>query len=403
MMEIFVRRIGRKFSVTRRLLLAGSMLVITFLVAISASDNTVRGVWVAFLHLGMLMIMAAAFYHFYRKRRLLPANLTLLIFLVYAVEVFFFALSGMPALTLSGLPPPEGAPGSEERCLGYLPEADTTIHRVTIIEGDTVCDIHLTTDRFHKRVTPGWDAGKQKFALFFGCSIVFGEGVEDEESMPCYFQQLSGEYNAYNYGANGHATNHVLARFYCSGLREQVPENEGVGFYIFFWDHLWRAIGSMNRYMAWMSNAPYFRISHGELIHDGSFREGRALRSGIYRLLYHSATVKYFDTDIPLKLRKRHVELVARMVAESRNQFKKQFGTEQFYFVYYPEWGEPDKQLREHLNACLKRHGIQIIDLSAGGYHQEMTLGWDPHPSPATHQRMAGDLLQHYCAMNKKH
>lgn len=373
-----------------------------FVMAYSRSHEQIHSCFVVLLHYGVLGTLAALFLFLYRFRRILPANIVLAIWLCYAVEVVFFVLLGMLPLTKTNCPAPGTPQGTVEHCMGSLPPADTAIHRIEVIDGDTVCDITMTTDRFHKRVTPDHATENQQFAMFLGCSIVFGEGVEDDETMPWHFQQLSGEYNAYNFGANGHATNHVLARFTCENLREQVPETEGIAFYIFFWDHLWRANGSMNRYMAWMSNAPYYEMKQGRLVRDQSFRDGRRGLSTLYWLLSHSSIVKYYGLDFPVKLRRKHVELVAEMVAEARNQFKTQFGTDAFYFVYYPEWTEPDSVLRNHLNACLKARRIEIIDLSKGGYHQEMTLGWDPHPSSATHQRLAGDLLQYICSMNKK-
>jgi hypothetical protein len=382
------------------LLLLGGLAVMVFVVAYFRSLQMVSGAAVATFHLGLLLMFTSFLIRQYQRKRVLLANIVLTLLLCYCVEVFYFVLLGMPAMAKTDCPLSSAPEGVEQQCMGSLPPADTAIRRIEVIEGDTVCNITMTTDRYRKRITPDHNSENQRFAMFFGCSIVFGEGVEDDETMPWHFQQLSGEYNAYNYGANGHATNHVLARFTCENLREQVPEQEGVAFYLFFWDHLWRANGSMNRYLAWMSNAPYFEMKQGHLVRDRSFRDGRRGLSTLYWLLSHSSIVKYYGLDFPVKLRRKHVELIAEMVDEVRNQFKTQFGTDAFYFVYYPEWGEPDPVLRNHLNACLKARGVKIIDLSKGGYHQEMTLGWDPHPSSATHQRLAADLLQHLCAMH---
>jgi hypothetical protein len=383
------------------LLVTAAVALMVFVVAYSMSHEQIHSCFVVLLHYGVLGTLAALFLYLYRFSRILPANIVLAIWLCYAVEVGFFVLLGMPPLTKTYCPAPGAPQGTVEHCMGSLPPADTAIHRTVVIDGDTVCDITMTTDRFHKRVTPDHTPENQQFAMFLGCSIVFGEGVEDDETMPWHFQQLSGEYNAYNFGANGHATNHVLARFTCENLRKQVPEKVGVAFYIFFWDHVWRANGSMNRYVDWLSGAPYYKLRHEKLLRDRSFRDGRKWVSLLYRLLSNSSIVKYYELDFPVKLRKKHVELVAEMVTEARNQFKKQFDTDAFYFVYYPEWGEPDPALRAHLSACLKASDIEIIDLSMGRYHQEMTLGWDPHPSSVTHQRLAGDLLQYICSMNK--
>lgn len=51
----------------------------------------------------------------------------------------------------------------------------------------------------------------QKTYIFLGCSMVFGEGLNDEETLPYYFSKLMNfDNNVINCGIRGHATNTAL-------------------------------------------------------------------------------------------------------------------------------------------------------------------------------------------------
>ena len=64
-------------------------------------------------------------------------------------------------------------------------------------------------------------------------------------------------------------------------LSENIVEKNGVAFYIFFWDHIYRTIGAMDRYCDWVSNAPYYTFEDSKLIRKKTFKDGRYILSKI--------------------------------------------------------------------------------------------------------------------------
>jgi hypothetical protein len=167
-----------------------------------------------------------------------------------------------------------------------------------------------------------------------------------------------------------------------------------VAFYVFFSDHIYRTIGSMNRYTAWLVNAPYYYLDGDVLKRDRMFVDGRLWLSKFYQIASRSSIVQYFGIDFPLRIRNRHLRLVAEVILEAKREYTRQFGNDRFFVVLYPELNSADQGLADRLSIMLKDRGVEIIDISEGGFSHEMSLGWDGHPSSETHQFMANRLLE---------
>src|SRR5690606_27914837 len=136
-------------------------------------------------------------------------------------------------------------------------------------------------DSYNKRITPDFDSTKSEYALFFGCSIGFGYGLDDNQTLPYFVQKQSGA-NAYNFCVSGTGTNHMLAQLQARDLSKQVREKEGTAYYIFFWDHIRRSIGSMNRYAQWLHYTPYYQFEGKKLVRNKMFTNGRPCISYLY-------------------------------------------------------------------------------------------------------------------------
>ena len=51
---------------------------------------------------------------------------------------------------------------------------------------------------------------KNKVGIFFGDSMCFGEGLNDNETIPYYFEKSNIDYRSINYGFMGHGPSHML-------------------------------------------------------------------------------------------------------------------------------------------------------------------------------------------------
>lgn len=336
--------------------------------------------------IGLVLISSSVMIYGAKSKRYLIANIGSIIGLIFLFELTCFLLMGMPEKIINKFEVPQNEQESLLSSLGHGPIADSVYHDVKVLGQDTVFDVHYSIDSLSGRFTPGYDSTRSEFSMFFGCSIAFGYGLNDNETFPYFFQQVSNS-NAYNLSFQGYGTNHMLARLQYSDLKPYVKEKKGKAYYIFFWDHIDRAIGTMARHTQWLHSAPNYEYEDGKLVRNGSFKSGRPIRSWFYEHLYQSSIIQYFDVSFPLKMQEEHYDLVAEMIKCSKDEFQNQFGENDFYLVIYPNYGQPDEANYKLFLSLLTEKGIDYIDLSKNfTYEGKHTLGGDPHPNANTNK-----------------
>jgi len=372
------------------LLFAISMLVQHFYIGIIPPAVSV-------LHyLSYLSVLLAFFIFFVKQKRYILANISMLALLLLLLEIVCFCLLGFPSKERKDFSLPFLPPEHIASHIGIVPYGDSIYHDVKTEFSDTLFDVHYSFDHNATRITPDFDSSRKQYALFFGCSIAFGYGLNDNQTLPYYFQQNSNQYNAYNFAYQGYGTQHMLARFEYQDVSKQVKEKQGVAFYVFMWDHIKRAIATMDRYTQWLSASPYYTFEGDSLVRKRMFKDGRYAISKLYELIYQTSIIKYFKIDFPIKLKDRHFELVSAMIEKSKQIYAKQFGNDRFYVVFYPTYPQASKEEIDHFKTFLDKKHLKYIDLSQRiAYSPKYSLRGDPHPNANTNKLMAEEIVRH--------
>lgn len=341
------------------------------------------------------VILLSFYILFLRGKRVILANLTLVALLVLVLEVALFFALGMPSAFRKDFSVPDLPEDHIAQQVGMTYYPDSVYHDIKLNGNDTVFDVHYSIDHFNKRITPDFDSTKKNYALFFGCSIGFGYGLEDDQTLAYQVQEQGESVNSYNFAVSGTGTNHMLAEIQYRDLSKQVTEKEGCAYYIFFWDHIYRAIGTMSRYTEWLHLAPYYKMENGKLVRRKLFKNGRPFISDMYERLYQTNIVKYFQADLPLSLNDGHFDLVTEMILETKKEYEKQFGNDQFYLVIYPNYVTYTPEQMQIFKSYLKKKKIKFIDLSHKiAYQGKYSIPGDAHPNAETNKLMAKYLLQ---------
>ena len=393
------------FRNNKKLILAfisGLVLLVLYFVLYYNSEVDVSPFIRLLLYVSVLLILFSLYIFSVRKRSLIFSNIILIFCLIFTVETILFFVLGMPSVKrkyFSYLDLPENHISVQ---LGSVYEPDSIYHSELKENNQVVFDVNYSIDHNRKRITPDHDSTRKEYALFFGCSIAFGHGVQDNQTFPYYFQEISGKYNAYNFAVSGTGTNHVLAKLQYEDLSKQVEEKSGIAFYVFFWDHIFRAIGSMHRYTDWLTYAPYYHFNDQKLVRDKLFVDGRFITSRFYELVHQSNIVKYFEIDFPLSLSDKHFDVVTEMIREAKNEYADQFGNDNFYVVLYPAYPAYTIEEMNRLKYFLDKKQLKYFDLNEVlTYAHQYTLGGDPHPNAKTHEYLAGVLFNDINSLQK--
>ncbi len=331
-----------------------------------------------------------------RKKKTIMVNLLVLLLLIGIGELVCYVALGSPKKEWKDYSSPNLEPNHLGAHLGHVPWADSVWHDIKKVDDKVIFDAHYSIDELNRRITPDYDENKDKYAIFFGCSVGFGFGLEDNQTIPYYFQENAASYNSYNYAFTGWGCNHMLARMQHKDLSKEVIEKDGVGVYVFIWSHIRRAIGDMRIYTSWGHTMPYYYLDDGELVRDGNFANGRRVTSTFYKYLDKSYISDYFQVNIPSKTQERHMILAAEIIKKSKETYTEQFGNDNFYVVIHPtDWVEFTPEKNEQFKNILTERGIDYLD-----YSQKLILDndhiiiGDGHPNEKSDEKLAKMLVK---------
>jgi hypothetical protein len=275
--------------------------------------------------------------------------------------------------------------------LGYKPVPNTQVVASREKAGKVLYNVVYSIDSHGRRVTPVENLGSvSHYILFFGGSYTFGEGVNDNETMPYYVSQLVPKYRSYNYGAGGYGPQHMLAKLQSEEITTEIDEPQGIVIYTFMIEHINRAIGSMGIHSQRGELMPYYLIdTDGRLVRNSNLVSGRPTLSIFYWIASKSQTLRYFGIDFPLRYSDEHLKTTVRIIEESRNTYRDKFNSDEFYVLIYPGLGFPE------LIPFLEAAGIRYLDYSdiPPIYNDDFWLG-EGHPTAKAHRIVAEKLVQ---------
>ncbi|THB77011.1 MAG: hypothetical protein D6B25_08185 [Desulfobulbaceae bacterium] len=366
---------------------------------VDGTDGSITPLMVLASYLSLALLLISIFSRCVRKDWWIAGNISLTLALLLSVEIGFYLLLGIPTREVKDFATEKPFGQSLESLVGFLPEPNVRIDPETGHQIWSDYDADYTVDNHYRRVTPNHQQQNQKHALFLGGSFTFGHGLEDDQTLPAIFQQVSEEYTAYNYGFNGFGTNNVLARVQNQNLADQIPEKQGVAFYIFIEDHMARTIGTMDRYAKWVHSSPYYYLDGKTVIRDKDFKQGRPVLSWIYEHIYQLAIIQYLQIDFPAVMRARHYELVGSMIKEIETTYHSHFPDGNFFVVFYPSPVHPPSEEVSQLKPRLTDRNISYIDLKGAiDYNQRYRLEDGSHPNSEAHRILIHKLLSHITA-----
>ena len=279
-----------------------------------------------------------------------------------------------------------------DEVLGYKPKPDTSHTGVRTVDGKIIYSIKYNTDANSLRITP-IDSTKPrtKYAQFYGCSMTFGEGVQNNETLPYYFGKYDSTYRPYNFAYSGYGPHQMLARLETDSPKRIVKESDGVGFYIYINDHVNRVLGTMTNFGYNGGNAPYFHKVGGALKHDGLFKDTRKIRSWIYGILLKSNVLKLFKIGYPFQITDDDYQLTAEVMAEASRTYKKQFGNDNFYVIIYPTTINSSLIIK-----LLKQKGVKVLDYSKlfDPTDKKYAIPYDEHPTALANEILIKKLVK---------
>ena len=259
-----------------------------------------------------------------------------------------------------------------------------------IVDGKIVYDVLYSIGNDGYRVTPkeGYKRPSLKGINFFGCSFTFGEGVNDNQTLPYFYQKLSNQ-EVKNYGFHGYGVHQALVRL----KNFNGKHTDHINFLLTApWHSERSSCGA-----SYSKGSPQFILENELLIEKGKCGLYIYQRladfiasSSIYSIL-HSYWVSNLNQNANIEL---YLKLIQEMgkVSKDRN--------EEFYvgFIRADNGWFKGSYTNEKIISSLQAMGIKTIDLSLANdiksLSSELYIADDGHPSPKAHSERAKLLFE---------
>ncbi|MEM6568102.1 MAG: hypothetical protein AAF957_06805 [Planctomycetota bacterium] len=181
----------------------------------------------------------------------------------YALALVLIGIGATEAVLYATTPPESKLDVPDiiapDETLGYAAVPGVRDRGTHRIGEEVVYSVEYTFDDERMRVAPPpADPPPTTSVLCFGCSYMYGTGVEDEEAVPYRLQdELDGRYRVYNLALGGWGAHQMLARLTSGQVEAIVDEPPLVAVYWALPDHVWRAAGER----VWDREGPLYGVN----------------------------------------------------------------------------------------------------------------------------------------------
>lgn len=151
--------------------------------------------------------------------------------------------------------------------IGYGPPQEGIYSSIKLINSDTIYNVNYTIED-KIRVTPSSNDKATNQIVFLGCSQTFGEGLNDNETLPNYFGKITKErFKIKNFGFHGYGPHNIHSLIKHDLSPNLSNSNTTIALYNFYWYHINRAVNNVS------DNEPWYEVENNQLMLKGTFRE----------------------------------------------------------------------------------------------------------------------------------
>ncbi len=247
---------------------------------------------------------------------------------------------------------------------GYVGKKNVAV-RDSYWRGDKlVCSGLAHMNEFgHRQCSVDDPERRSKFAMMFGCSIVYGLGLNDNQTIPSRFGELATDYVPYNMALPGWGPAQMLLSIQRLPLTEEVSQREGIAVYVFWPGHIRRLTGALLCVARWTSDFPYYDLGEDDaLMYRGSYRQNHPTRTKIYSwIVNHSQLLGGGGFDWPLRVHPEDCKKTAVVILESKKEFLKRFPRGRFLVMPYFAAELPEKSGLAHIKEWLDKYQIEYV------------------------------------------
>jgi hypothetical protein len=269
--------------------------------------------------------------------------------------------------------------------LADFPVPNMATEFTEFLDGRLIADVTYRIDVSGLREISAAVQGRPYKVAFFGCSFMFGHGLQDDQTLPYYFlRQARGAFEGFNFAGEGWGP-HQMLREVETGFVRRVAGVPDLAIYEAIPDHLRRVAGRA----PWESGPKYELCRGDEACYAGPFHS--AYYEASRRWLDQSWTGKFVENHFVSLSRPSDIPLFLAVLKRTRSLLQKN-GT-RFVIVLWDK-----SELAKTMMKTLRANQFDVIALSSIFLERDLKkhplIQPDRHPSPATNKAIATYLWE---------
>ena len=286
-----------------------------------------------------------------------------------------------------------------DELLGWRAVRSRVAHATGHWGEQVIYDVAYSIDNAGRRREPPHGADVEGCVFFFADSFAFGEGVNDDETLPYQFGlKTNGRFRVLNYGFYGYGAEHMLAMVERGDLAEDAPCTPAHIVYLALPHHVVRAAGKTDfsargpRYRLGTEGIPQYVPPHTSGSQPATWDQRvveQLSKSALYRrLTARGPRTTSAEIDLYFALAKRAIVL-----------FKRRWPSVGVHVVGW-DLDHDFAQDRATFHRRLNELGVNVYFLEdilpgyVGDPAKYSVHEFDRHPSAAAHQMVASYLAE---------
>ena len=245
-----------------------------------------------------------------------------------------------------------------------------------------------------------------KAVIFLGGSYVYGEGLQDHQTLPFIVGEKNQSIQTFNYGESAYGPNNVLRLINKIDLDEQIPNSlNKINVYFFSYPfHAKRYLGSIGWVGQIKTNDPYYTLEQGRLVYKGNFANGRFFKTAFLWLAHRLNFLYLIMVDSPKLWGSKSQKLLCAMANQMNRELSKKLGSRfnKLIFVNSPFKNnlKTEKVAAEYYQGtklCLDKEIVYLEVKPPSDYNSNLSKyvldkDYDWHPNEYANQWLAQQI-----------
>lgn len=263
--------------------------------------------------------------------------------------------------------------------------------------GETICNVRYSIDALSRRITiDSSHNNPSQHLLFWGESWIFGDGLNDDQTLPSIVACNTNKYNVYNYGFIASGPQYALAKIASGTLQKEIKNQRGIAVFHFNYStQIERLYGSL-RVLNYSKNYFFYDMTQIDFPKKGTLLKDQPKLFNLLFQLSETNLAKALQLNLPI-ITDYQLERSVEFIKKIEVEYLKIFPGNQFYVLIYPcsaQYKVLDARKRKIIKLMLKNR-IRFLDYSKLFIPEEaFAIRQEGHPNYKANSVIAKALIK---------